>query len=83
MDKSDILNRVHRRMVNDLAGGKGGERSPAAVREIIEKDQQLRKAIAELYFSLEKLSDPKISVELLSDHVAMMVDMINQLKGKA
>ncbi len=82
MDNSDLLKRVHNRMVSELLKAQGNDAPNAVIlKQIIDKDQNLRKAIAELYFSLEKVNDPKLAVELLADHIAMMVDMLNQLKG--
>jgi hypothetical protein len=84
MDNSDLLNKVHNRMVNDLLKNKGSnDAGPGIMKHIIDRDQMLRKAIADLYVSLEKLNDPKLAIEMLADHITMMVEMLNQFKGKA
>ncbi|HON78259.1 MAG TPA: hypothetical protein PK544_07190 [Spirochaetota bacterium] len=84
MDNSDLLNRVHNRMVNDLLKNKSTkDAGPGVMKHIIDRDQVLRKAIADLYVSLEKLNDPKLAVEMLAEHITMMVEMLNQFKGKA
>ena len=84
MDNSDLLNRVHNRMVNDFLKNKNAnDAGPGVMKHIIDRDQVLRKAIADLYVSLEKLNDPKLAVEMLAEHITMMVEMLNQFKGRA
>lgn len=53
----------------------------ALVKTVVACDQEVRKAIMSLYTSLEELKDHKIAVELLSEHVAIIVEMINKYKG--
>jgi len=48
---------------------------------VIELDRSLRKSIAEYYFALKGLNDPVKAVELLASHVAIMVEMIKDLKS--
>lgn len=84
MDNSDLLNKVHNRMVNDLLRNKSSQNAgPGVMKHIIDRDQALRKAIADLYMSLEKINDPKLAIEMLAEHITMMVEMLNQFKGKA
>jgi hypothetical protein len=45
-------------------------------------DKQLRSNIADLYMALNEVNDPARSIEMLSVHVAMLVDMINDFKKK-
>jgi len=53
---------------------------PQGFNNVIELDRKLRKDITEYYFALEKINDPAKAVELLAGHVAIMVEMINELK---
>lgn len=53
---------------------------PDQLKKVIDIDQQLRKMIAEYYMELMKLNDHARSVEMLADHVAIMVEMINEFK---
>ena len=50
------------------------------IKNLIELDKNLRKNITEYYFALCKINDPSKAVELLAGHVAIMVEMINELK---
>jgi len=53
---------------------------PPQYRRVIELDRNLRKEIAEYFFALNDMKDAKKAVELLAGHVAIMVEMINELK---
>jgi hypothetical protein len=53
---------------------------PQGLNAVIELDRKLRKDITEYYFALNKINDPAKAVELLAGHVAIMVEMINELK---
>ncbi|HNX22610.1 MAG TPA: hypothetical protein PKG60_01085 [Spirochaetota bacterium] len=53
---------------------------PQGINNVIELDRKLRKDITEYFFALNKLNDPAKAVELLAGHVAIMVEMINELK---
>ncbi len=53
---------------------------PQGLNAVIEMDRKLRKDITEYYFALNKINDPAKAVELLAGHVAIMVEMINELK---
>lgn len=83
-DNSDILDSVHKRMVNELLGKNGQNQpsgsSPYIVQQVMKADQNIRKSIADLFIALEEMNDPKIAIELLSEHVAIMVEMINNFK---
>ena len=46
---------------------------------VIELDRKLRKDITEYFFALNDINDPKKAVDLLAGHVAIMVEMINEL----
>ena len=43
-------------------------------------DTNLRKSIADYYFALEEMQNPEVAIKLLADHVAIMVEMINDMK---
>jgi 5'-deoxynucleotidase YfbR-like HD superfamily hydrolase len=53
------------------------------VKKLMEKDQALRKNIADLFVTLNELNDPRIAIEMLADHIAMMVEMLNEFKKSA
>jgi len=53
---------------------------PPQYKHVIELDRNLRKEIAEYFFALNDMKDPKKAVELLAGHVAIMVEMIKELK---
>ncbi|HOP62378.1 MAG TPA: hypothetical protein PK906_03340 [Spirochaetota bacterium] len=55
---------------------------PSQYRHVIELDRSLRKNVAEYFFALNDMKDPERAVELLAGHVAIMVEMINELKKK-
>jgi len=70
-----------RRIIEGALGRMQG--SPAQGMEgILEKDSRARKAIADLYIELEGSGRPDVAINLLADHVAIMVDMINEFKSK-
>ncbi len=83
-DNAEILDSVHKRMVNELLGKNAGNQSPGAsphvVQQVMKADQNIRKSIADLFIALEEINDPQISIELLSEHVTIMVEMINNFK---
>lgn len=53
---------------------------PQSFANVIELDRKLRKEITEYFFALTRLNEPVKAVELLAGHVAIMVEMINELK---
>lgn len=55
---------------------------PEQLQKTLAIDQKLRKVIAEYYMALNEMGDPKKAIDLLSDHVAIMVEMINEFKNK-
>ena len=44
-------------------------------------DKDLRQMIAEYYMAVQEINDPARAVGMLAEHVAIMVEMINELKG--
>ncbi len=56
------------------------ENIPPQFRHVIELDRNLRKNITEYFFALNEMKDPAKSIELLAGHVAIMLEMINELK---
>jgi len=75
------MNDFHKKMLNDILG-RGKTRNPDPSSAVIERDKLVRKAVAELYSVLSQSNQPDLAVKLLADHVAIMVDMINEFKGK-
>ena len=55
---------------------------PEQLQKALAIDQKLRQIIAEYYMALNEMQDPGKAVDLLSDHVAIMVEMINEFKNK-
>ena len=43
-------------------------------------DQQLRKLIAEYYMALRELNNREQAIDMLAEHVSIMVEMINEFK---
>ncbi|MEJ5361725.1 MAG: hypothetical protein WHV26_06640 [Spirochaetota bacterium] len=80
MDNSELLNSIHRRMMNELLNRSQGRSSAPQLKEIIAIDQNLRKEIADLYTRLVELGDKEMAINILSDHVAIMVEMIVSFK---
>ncbi|MBP7901948.1 MAG: hypothetical protein KA015_03925 [Spirochaetes bacterium] len=75
------MNEFHKKMLNDILG-RGKPRSNDPSSAIIERDKLVRKSVADLYSVLSQSNQPDLAVKLLADHVAIMVDMINEFKGK-
>ena len=69
-------------MFNEILGRRSGAKSPDPSALIIEKDKALRKAVADLYSVLSSSNQADLSVNLLAEHVSIMVDMINEFKAK-
>lgn len=59
-------------MGSSTAGNRGME-------GLMEKDSKVRKAIADLYISLNG-QKPDLAIGMLAEHVAIIVDMINEFK---
>jgi len=51
--------------------------------KLAELDKRLRKSIAEYYLALCETEDPGRSIKLIAEHVAIMVEMIDDLKERA
>jgi hypothetical protein len=51
-----------------------------AIQTVIAIDQQLRKIIAEYFMAIQQMNDPVKGVNLLAEHVSIMIEMINELK---
>ena len=84
MDNKSILDKVHKRAVEGVRGNPGqgtDSASPDRVKGLMEKDQAMRKSVAELYMGLKELNDPSVAIEVLAEHIAIMVEMLNEFKG--
>jgi hypothetical protein len=70
-----------KRIIENALGKMSG--SPAqGMEEVLERDSRVRKAVADLYMVLESLGRPDVAVNMLAEHVAIMVDMINDFKNR-
>jgi len=47
---------------------------------VLENDKKLRQMIAEYFMMLNELNDSSKAIDLLSEHVSIMVTMINELR---
>ena len=75
------MNGSHKKMLDEVLGSMGSSRTGQGADIIKEKDSKVRQAIAELYVVLEGGKNPDLAINLLAEHVAIMVDMINEFKG--
>ncbi len=80
MDNSENSNNLHKKLMARLANSEGGQ-DAGNLQKILAKDQNIRKAIAEFFLALNELNDPQLAVDLLAEHVAILVEMINTLKN--
>lgn len=76
------MNSMHKKVLNEILKQNNTDSVSAGAASVVEKDKRLRQEIAELYALLQNLQDPAAAINLLSDHVAMMVNMINEFKGQ-
>lgn len=75
------MSEIHKKVLNDILGrGSQRQQGNESVSVITEKDKIVRQAISDLYFSLIKANNPEIAINMLAEHVAIMVDMINEFK---
>ena len=65
-----------RRLIEQALAGRGGQGDP-----VKEKDARVRQAIADLYLALLEGKNPDAAINMLAEHVAIMVDMINEFKN--
>ncbi len=56
------------------------ERGSPNQEKVIELDKQLRRMIADYYIAVKELNNQEKAVALLADHVAILVEMINEIK---
>jgi hypothetical protein len=82
MDNTDLLNKVHKRILNELMSHGESQYPKELLEKIFESDSRLRKALADLYLNLAELGNASIAVDMLAEHTAMLVDMINQFKKR-
>jgi hypothetical protein len=68
-----------RRMLEQVLGGRGG--SGQGADPVKEKDARVRQAVADLYLVLTEVKNPDLAINMLAEHVAIMVDMINEFKN--
>jgi hypothetical protein len=80
MDTRDRLNKVHDKVMDDLFKRKTENGSKQLMDGVAKADQKVRGAVGELFMALDALNDPAIAIDVLSDHAAILVEMINQFK---
>jgi hypothetical protein len=84
MDNNELLDKVYKRMLSNIQGrGEGDPASMERVKALMTKDQTLRKNIADLFVTLNELNDPQTAIQLLAEHIAIMVEMLNEFKKGA
>jgi hypothetical protein len=66
----------------DEALGRLGASSAKGMEPVLEKDARVRKSVADLYVALNELGKTDVAVNMLAEHVAIMVDMINDFKSR-
>jgi len=72
---------INRKVLNQVLNKNfAPQQQSAPVSEITEKDRALRHAVSDLYMTLSRSGDPRTSIDLLAEHVAIMVEMINEFK---
>ena len=78
----NVLGDVHQKIIRQLLNKPKfqSEGNINALKQVVGVDQNLRAHIAELYKQMNDLNEPALAVELLSDHVAIMVEMIREFK---
>lgn len=71
-----------RRMIEEAMGSMGRGRAPQPQGDSVlkEKDACVRQAVADLYLALCETKNTDVAVNMLAEHVAIMVDMINEFK---
>lgn len=69
-------------MVNELLKTGGRDPQNELVSRIAALDEKLRKQIADLYLTLEESGNSLLAVEVLAEHVTILVEMINHFKTK-
>lgn len=80
MADDNLLNKVHNRVMDSIIShGSPGNRS-AMTERLAQSDEQLRKAVADFFLALEEMHNPELAVELLAEHTAILIEMINQFK---
>jgi len=69
-----------RRKMLDQALGALGTGRGAQDNTLKERDARVRQSIADLYLALSEVKNPDMAINMLAEHVAIMVDMINEFK---
>ena len=75
------MNDSRRKMLDEVLGSMGSGRPGQGADIIKDRDSKVRQAIADLYSVLEAGKNPDLAINLLAEHVAIMVDMINEFKA--
>ena len=85
-----MMNDLHKKVMNEILGrGRartGVSQQPSgndmASAIIVEKDKAVRKTVSDLYSVLSQINQPELAIKLLAEHASIIVDMINEFKGK-
>ncbi len=56
-------------------------KGPSKEDRVVELDKQLRQQITDYYMAVKGLNNREKAVSLLADHVAILVEMINDIKS--
>jgi hypothetical protein len=79
-NNDETLNKVHRKVIDEVLRTRKTRDAGRPSERVIACDQQVRKAVSELFRELESAGNPAVAVELLSEHTAILVEMINVFK---
>ena len=66
-----------RRLIEQALGGRGSQGADP----VKEKDVRVRQAVADLYLALVEAKNADVAINMLAEHVAIMVEMINEFKN--
>ncbi|MDA3901560.1 MAG: hypothetical protein PF637_13710 [Spirochaetes bacterium] len=72
---------LHKKMLNKALGRDSIQQKQGGQSSVGELDQLVRQSVSDMYMALlESKTDPAQAIDLLAQHVAMMVEMINEFK---
>jgi hypothetical protein len=80
------LDRVHNHVLNQILGrqrpgGDAGQPAGGDIERVTRLDRAVRQSVGDLYMALTELNRPDMAIDMLAEHVAMMVEMINEQKA--
>ena len=75
------MSEINKKALNDILGrGPQGQQRNDGANALTQKDKIVRQSIADLYYSLSEAKNPELAINMLAEHVAILVDMINEFK---